>query len=52
MHTHADMKLRRFISDKGPLNDGSTGGTKSFRDNDLIMDILSNLPTVMHNCEL
>lgn len=52
MHTLDDMKHRKSTSDKELLNDGSSGGTKSFRDNDLMLDTPSNLPIVMRNCEL
>jgi len=52
MHTHADTKLRRFIFAKALLNDGSNGETKSFKDNDLKLGILSSLPIAMLTYEL
>lgn len=52
MHTHAVMKGRRSICAKPLRSVGSVGGTKYFKDRDLIQDIQSNWPPAMLNYEL
>jgi hypothetical protein len=52
MLTPDDTRVKRYIFVSKPLNAGSVGETRSFKDKDLTLAIPSNWPPVMHNCGL